>query len=31
MEVLEKKDYYLLFAAYALKKIHKNFFEALRN
>lgn len=29
MEVNTRKDYFLLFAAYALRKIHKNFFEAL--
>ena len=31
METNNRKDYFLLFAAYALKKIHKNFFEALIN
>jgi hypothetical protein len=30
MEVNARKDYFLLFAAYALRKIHKNFFEALK-
>jgi hypothetical protein len=29
METNHRKDYFLLFAAYALKKIHRNFFEAL--
>lgn len=30
METNNRNDYFLIFAAYALKKIHRNFFEALK-
>lgn len=30
IETNDKVDYFLLFAAYALKRIHKNFFEAIK-